>query len=164
VAREADVGVGTVYLEFPSKDAIVEELSSMRYRAVLTAMREAAASHRSFGDRLVAVLEARTTFFLELAEKGAHACDLVHCMSPAVKAAKARFADEELALLVDLLRAGARAGQLRAPRPDALARTLLRAYMTFSPPFLFGIAKDEVRSSLSAMHELVLSGVLSRTP
>src|SRR5579862_5496214 len=42
VAREAGVGVGTVYLEFPSKDALVEELSRTRYRSVLRVMREAA--------------------------------------------------------------------------------------------------------------------------
>src|SRR3954470_12265580 len=39
VAREAGVGVGSVYLDFPSKDALVEELSRSRYRAVLDAMR-----------------------------------------------------------------------------------------------------------------------------
>jgi len=39
VAREAGIGVGSVYLEFPSKEAIVEALSRARYEAVLEAMR-----------------------------------------------------------------------------------------------------------------------------
>src|SRR4029079_9279854 len=42
VAREAGIGVGSVYLEFPSKDALIEELSRARHRAVLAAMRAAA--------------------------------------------------------------------------------------------------------------------------
>ena len=44
IARAADVGVGTVYLEFPSKEAIVEELSRVRHRGVLGAMESAGRS------------------------------------------------------------------------------------------------------------------------
>jgi hypothetical protein len=126
-------------------------------------MREAA-DKGPFAERLRGVFDARTTYFVQLAEKGAHACDLVHCMSPAVKAAQTVFAQEQLALVVELLRSGARAGQFHAPRPEALARSILRAYMTFTPPWLGGIPKEELRPTLSAMHELVLSGVLSRAP
>ncbi|MBN8868187.1 MAG: nitronate monooxygenase [Solirubrobacterales bacterium] len=39
VAREAQIGVGTVYLEFESKEAIVQELSRSTHVAVLEAMR-----------------------------------------------------------------------------------------------------------------------------
>ena len=42
IAREAKIGVGTVYLEFNSKDAIISELSDAKYRHVLRAMRRAA--------------------------------------------------------------------------------------------------------------------------
>jgi AcrR family transcriptional regulator len=48
VAREANVGVGSVYLEFPSKDALVEELSRRHYRSVLESMRRAS---EEAGDR-----------------------------------------------------------------------------------------------------------------
>ncbi len=43
IAREAEIAVGAVYLEFASKDAIVEELSQGEHRAVMAAMRAAAA-------------------------------------------------------------------------------------------------------------------------
>src|SRR5262245_17349677 len=46
VAREANVGVGTVYLEFCSKEALIEELSQTRHRAVLDAMRAAMSAPR----------------------------------------------------------------------------------------------------------------------
>src|SRR5512140_1621330 len=59
VAREAGVGVGTVYLEFPSKDAIVEELSRARHRAVLDAMRAAAGAAGTAEERLTGALDAR---------------------------------------------------------------------------------------------------------
>ena len=60
IAREARVGVGSVYLEFPSKDAIVEALSVMRHNALLAAMRDAAATGGPTGAaRLCAVLDAK---------------------------------------------------------------------------------------------------------
>src|SRR4051812_33234960 len=79
VAREAGVGVGSVYLDFPSKDALIEELSRARYRAVLDAMGAAvAAKGRPFRERLSGAFDARLGAFLALADEGAHACDLVH--------------------------------------------------------------------------------------
>src|SRR5580704_2626917 len=76
VAREAGVGVGSVYLEFPSKDVLVEEISRARYRSVLDAMCAAAAREgRAAGERLTDVLDARLDAFLAVVAEGAHACD-----------------------------------------------------------------------------------------
>jgi AcrR family transcriptional regulator len=162
VAREAQIGVGTVYLEFASKDAIVEELSRARYSGVLEAMTKAAEQGDRYADRVRAVFDARTSALLRLADGGAHACDLVHCMSPAVAAAKNRFLAGEKALLASLLEQGARAGELRVKDPELLAATLLKAYMAFSPPLLFTLPRDDLRAALRAMHELVLDGLLLR--
>lgn len=162
VAREAGVGVGTVYLEFPSKDALVEALSRTRHGAVLEAMRAAAAADRPAGERLAAALDARLEAFLALAEEGAHACDLVHCVSAAVKSAQASFHEEELALVAELLRAGAEAGELAADDAEQTARTVLRAYATFTLPWLGGRDRAEVRRALRSMHDLVLNGLARR--
>jgi AcrR family transcriptional regulator len=162
VAREAQIGVGTVYLEFPSKEAIVEALSTARHVGVLDAMKRAASCSAPYGDLLRAVFDARTAALLRLAQAGTHACDLVHCVSPAVSAAKQRFADEEKALLVGLLRHGKEAGELRVANPELMATTLLRAYAMFSPPALFGLQPGDIAPALAAMHELVLGGLLMR--
>lgn len=164
IAREAEVGVGTVYLEFPSKEAIVEELSRLRHRAVLEAMESAARASGRFADRLRAVFDARLRAFLRLEEEGAHARDLVHCMNPAVKTAQARFKEAEITLLVTLLRDGEASGELAAccETPDITARALLRAYATFAPPYVFGVAPSELEAQLAAMHALVLYGLVTR--
>jgi len=165
VAREADVAVGSVYLEFASKDALIEELSANRYREVLEAMRAAASlTSRPFRDRLRAVFDARVDGFLALADEGAHACDLLHCKSDAVKAAHARFLSEERALIADLLRAADRAGELDVSKPDVTAKIILAAYMSFTPPWLFGVPRDELPGRLRAMHDLVLYGLVRRSP
>ena len=162
LAREAGIAVGSVYLEFSSKEAIVEALSTARHCRVIDAMRQAAATEGSFADRLRGVFDARTAVLLRYAEEGVHTCELVHCVSAAVKVAQARFVEQETELLADLLREGARVGQLVAPKPVAAARTLLHAYAVFSPPKLFELPRDEVREALREMHGLVLQGLLVR--
>ena len=163
VAREAGVGVGTVYLEFPSKDVLVEELSRARHRAVLDAMRAAAAARGlPPSERLRGALDARLEAFLALAQEGAHACDLVHCTSLAVKSAQASYHEEELALVADIVRSGVTSGELHTADVDQCARTVLLAYKLFAMPWLGGRAADEVRLAMTAMHQLVLHGLLRR--
>jgi len=166
VAREARIGVGTVYLEFPSKEAIVEELSTARHEALLGAMLRAGRSEGRYRERLANVFNARTALLLQFADEGEHTCDLVHCMSPAVKAAQARYAEAELALLCGLLGEGARAREfvaLEGPRAcEAVARSLLCAYGAFTAPVLFATPRKHVRAALDQMHALVLYGLVAR--
>jgi AcrR family transcriptional regulator len=165
IAREAEIAVGTVYLEFASKDEILSELSTDQHRAVLGAMRAAAAQEgRPYRDRVRAVFDARVALFLDLADAGAHACDLLHCRSRPVQEARERFLDEERALLTELLRSGARAGELDVLDPDLASRALLRAYASFSPPWLFSQPRAEVEAMLRAVHDLVLYGLVRRPP
>ena len=165
IAREAEIAVGTVYLEFASKEAILSELSTDQHRAVLEAMRAAAAQEsRPYRDRLRAVFDARTAGFLDIAGAGVHACDLLHCRSRAVQEAHERFLDEERALVADLLRSGARAGELDVLDPELAARAVLRAYASFSPPWLFAGPRPDVEALLRAMHDLILYGLVRRPP
>lgn len=164
VAREASVGVGSVYLEFPSKDALILELSRKRYCHVLDAMRAAAAdAERAASDRLVRVLEARALGFLALVDGGAHACDLLHCSSDAVKAAQSAYHEEERAMIGEVLRDGARKGEFDVPDLEATLRVLLLAYASFAPPWIFKIDPKQFGHDISAMHGLVLNGILRRT-
>jgi AcrR family transcriptional regulator len=162
IAREAKVGVGSVYLVFPSKEAIIEELSNRRHGAVLHAMRDAATDCGCFEERIRAIVSARVAAYLGLCDEGAHARDLVHCVSPAVRTAQARFHADELTFIAELLRAATRAGEFDVRDPDATALAILRAYSTFAPPFLFAQPRDEVAAGLEAMHDLVLFGLLGR--
>ncbi|MCU0683723.1 MAG: TetR/AcrR family transcriptional regulator [Polyangiaceae bacterium] len=163
IAREAGVGVGTVYLEFPSKDAIFAELASDRHRAVLAAMRRAwrdaaADDARSLG----ALLEARTDAFLRLADEGAHACDLVFCRTTATKRVSERYLAEEHALLCDFLEGAARRGVFELVSPATTATLLQRAYMSFTPPYLYEHPRGDLPNLLRAMHILVLEGLRVR--
>jgi len=177
VAREAGVGVGSVYLEFPSKDAIVEELSRARHRAVLAAMRAAAtAPGRKYRDRLAGAFDARLEAYLSIVEEGAHACDLVHCAAsaagriahaaaaaiPGVRTATQSSWEDQLRLVADVLRRGTEAGELDVREPEAAAEAVLRAYAGFAPPWVAGRDRELVRREIGVMHRVVLFGVVKR--
>lgn len=163
VAREASVGVGSVYLEFPSKDALVEALSRQRYRGVLDAMRAAADEPGArAADSLVRLFDARAKGFLATLEAGAHACDLLHCGSEAVKSAQTDYHEEERAILCGVLQAGVERGELAVPEMDSTVRVLLLAYAAFVPPWISRMDAGRLAADMAAMHALVLNGLLIR--
>jgi AcrR family transcriptional regulator len=161
IAREAGIGIGSVYLEFESKDEIIGELAGRRHQRVLEAMR-AAAQRGSYAERLTRALEARIHALFELSGQGVHACDLVFCKSMPVKVAYGRFREEELKLVAELLREGTRGGELDVKQPKRAAELVQRAYASFSPPWLFEQERQEVLACVRAMNELLLKGVLRR--
>lgn len=163
VAREAQVGVGTVYLEFESKDAIVQELSLSAHVGVLRAMREASEKSSGGAARLTAVLLARTRAFVALRKKGQHACELVHCKAEAVRTAHERFREDERALLGELLREGQREGVFVMREASAVAALIQRVFATLSPPWIFGSDDDAMECAIDLCNVL-LHGILASNP
>ena len=161
IAREARIGVGSVYLEFCSKDAIVETLSHDGHARILDAMRAASAASGTHGERLCAMFDARLALFSQLAGEGAHAGDLVHCQRTPVQRCHARFLDDQRDLLRAFLREADAAGAFAVHEPTATVDALLAAYDAFAPPRLDASCADNgVR--IAALHRLVLHGLLPR--
>lgn len=159
VAREAQVGVGTVYLEFESKDAIVTELSLTTHVGVLEAMRKASARSAAPDERLIAVLLARTECFLELGKKGQHACELLHCKTDGVRIAHQRFREQEQALIAGILEQGQLRGTFGSSEPAATASLIQRAFASLSPPWIFSSAEEDAMRAAQGMSRLLLHGL-----
>lgn len=166
IAREAGISVGSVYLEFAAKDAIWVELSHRRHESVLTAIRGAAnAPRRLFAHRLQAALVARTRAFLALAERGAHAAELVQCHAcPAIRAAQEIYHRREREIFAELLKAGDDAGEFAIKDPATTAAILLQAFVAFVPPLLFHRAPDELEREVTALHQLLVHGLCRADP
>lgn len=164
IAREARIGVGTVYLVFESKEAIVEELSSSAHAQVLRAMRTVAEerSSETFPERLAGVLETRILAFQDLARTSRHACELFHCKSSSVADAHARFRADEHAFFVGLFDDARRSGELSGVDPKRTASLVQRAYATLSPPWLYEQPVDEARRAAHDMCRLLLFGLVPR--
>lgn len=163
IAHGARIGVGSVYLEFDSKETVARELSRRCHDQVLEAMRRAEAAEESYSTRLRAIFDARATHFWEVASTGPHALDLVSpgtCSGTALE--RERFDEAQQALIVALLTAGDAAGELRIPDAPATASVLLRIYTTYAPPRLFEQDPAETKRFLAATHDLVVQGLLRR--
>ncbi len=165
IAREARISVGSVYLEFASKEALLEELSKDAHVRVLEAMRAAAVkkARAGFAARLESVLEARVETFLRVAAEGAHACELVHCAAEAVRGVRERYGDEERGLYVELLEHARTEGELATAVDVRTAATLLQvAYLGLTPPRLFELPPDVARETTTRMCRLLLVGLVPR--
>ncbi len=171
VAREAQIGVGTVYLEFESKEAIVQELSLGAHAGVLDAMR-AADRGTDWAARITSVLMARTECFLRLRSKGQHACELLHKRTEGVRVATQSFHRAEHALFVSLLDQGVAAGAFGRVDSARTATLIQRAFSSLSPPWIFGDdetgpSSDDTKQKLaiaSDLCRLLLDGIRAREP
>ncbi|MDB4931647.1 MAG: hypothetical protein JWM10_4131 [Myxococcaceae bacterium] len=162
IAREAGIGVGSVYLEFCSKDDIVEALSRDGHARVIDAMRAALGADGCCADRLRAMLDARFAAFFELSDEGAHAADLLHCERSAVQRIHKRFLEEQQGLVAAFLAEAHAAGEFAVDDPGATAAALLTAYETLTPPFLYARCREGAALRHAALHDLVLRGLLRR--
>lgn len=160
IARAAEVGVGTVYLEFRSKDQLILELSIERYELVLKRMRQAAMGDGTLGERATSMFDARMEAFWEFQGRGAHAIDLVHCRCDAVAMARRRFDAAQRDLLVDFVQGGIDSGCLQKMPAQAMVSGLLLAYTRFSPPLLFQLEPESAREAIKPLHQLVRHGLL----
>jgi len=163
IAREARIGVGTVYLEFTSKDEIVGKLARGRHEVILDAMRHAPTEHPTFDQQFRAMMDARVRAFIEIAGDGAHASDLVHCGGcEAVKLEFVGFDQVQKEILASFLENAAGAGAFRLDDSDAVAGAILRAYATFTPPVLYTQKFSNLFAELDLVHDLLLQGLKAR--
>lgn len=160
IAREARVGVGTVYLEFPSKEAILGAISRHVHGRVLEAERRALTAPGPAEPRLRQALDARFEAFVALA-RGPHGPDLFHCARcAAIREAHAEFRARERELFAEFL--GSCGDAFEVPDPPLTARLLLRAYAAYAPPLVFGAEPARLRTELAPLHELLLTGLRRR--
>ena len=59
IAREADIGKGTIYLHFPSKEAVILSVINRHIESTLEALRKIAAGPGAASERLEAMITAR---------------------------------------------------------------------------------------------------------
>lgn len=162
IARAAGVGVGTVYLEFTSKDSIIAELSVENHACMLEVMRQEAWGSGSFAERLCKLLDRRLERFLDIVRDGQHGRDLVHCPCDAAVAARARFRAAEEDLIAELLAAAHEVGEFAVSEPRQIARVLMRLHDAYAQAATEGVEIDRVRTEMGHAHSIVLDGLRAR--
>jgi AcrR family transcriptional regulator len=183
IARAASCAVGSVYLDFPSKEAILAEIAARRQAAVAHAMRVAGRGAASPPARMAAMLEARTAELFRLAAEGAHASDLVRCEEEegaCVDSSEDRevkrtareaaffgwgFGAPVREVLVEVVREGATAGSFDGSvAAETVVAVVERAFATLSPPWIFRQAEVDATRATRALAAMLLHGILARQP
>lgn len=167
IARAAGVGVGTVYLEFDSKDAIVSELSGTMHGVVLAAMQEALRARDADADlstAFVAVIEARTRAFLSFREKGpgGKTCELLQCRTEVTRREQARFFERERAFYTELFAVAGRRRELGPHDAGRVAELVQLALASLSPPTLFILPPADAAARARDLAVLLVVGLASR--
>lgn len=160
IAREAKIGVGSVYLEFPSKESIASQLSEQCRRSVLEAMSKLADSPSNYSERLLQILEARVRGLRDAVREGLHGHDVVFADCDAADGINQNYSQAENELVSAFLAAGNKAGAFSVADVPTTARILLRTYDVMFPPERERDAA--AREELATLHALVLGGVLVR--
>lgn len=159
IAEEAGVGTGSVYLDFPSKGAILHALSEQALESVLHAMDGAVAGERAVAERLAAAMDARYRAFVEVARQGTHAEELLHCNAGPIRKTWTAFEQAQHHLLRGVIAEddGALTNRCGAiDDVDLAATSLLAAYAKFAPPLVDTENVDDNLAQLRALHRWVL--------
>lgn len=162
IAREAGIGVGTVYLEFSSKDSISSALCQGHREKVLQRIVAVLHSDGNYSERLVQVLEARLHGLQGAVGQGMHGGDVVFASCAATEAVNEKFDAEEIRLLQGFLAEGNAAGAFAVADVPTTAQILLKTYDCICPPNVVGASIAARNEILPTLHALVLGGVLSR--
>lgn len=158
IARGCGIGVGSVYLDFSSKEAILAALSQKKVSTVASQMKAAAPPGRPSGERLVAMLEARVVALFDLAEGGQHGCDLVRCGG--ARGESYGFGVEVRSILTEEIDLGVRTGHVRELNPAETVALLEIAFAALSPPALFQRPRAEAVETTRRLAELLVMGLV----
>ncbi len=161
IARACGIGVGSVYLDFDSKEAILAELGARKAELVAERM-IAAARQEDARARLLAMLEARTEVLLELLDREKHGCELFRCTS----GQSPGFGEQPRSVLRETITRGVAAGELHLPAEgadiDAVLDAIELAFVGLSPPLLARVERERARQQTLALARLLVFGLTRR--
>jgi AcrR family transcriptional regulator len=164
IARAAGIGKGSVYLHFPSKEAVVLALVDRMVRDVFERLRAIAAdTHRPAHDRLRRMLAARVLeriFRFRRFSLSLH--DLLAALRPTLVAQREAHLQEEARIIEAVIREGIARREFRRVPTKAAAMALLVATNSLLPYYLsvreLG-ASAKVEQRIANVTDLLLAGL-----
>jgi AcrR family transcriptional regulator len=168
LAREAGIGKGTIYLYFRSKEEVALSCADRNFNRILEQERAIAKSSGPPAERLRQMLVQRVLLRFDSVQNYARSLDdLFIALRPAFLARREKWVDREAQVFADILVEGRLLGTFDVEDAFITARTLLMATYALMPfslsPKELG-ARNDVQEKAERIADLLLSGVLRRTP
>lgn len=165
VAREVGIGKGTIYLHFPSKEELVLAHVDRIAEAVVGKLRELAGATDPVERRLRRMLVLRVLHrFDSVAHYSQSLGDLLSSVrAPLLTRRQAHF-EKEAAVFEEVLREGARLGELDCPDPRSAALVLIQSTNSHLP---FNLSarelgrREQVDEQVGRIADLLVKGLLA---
>jgi AcrR family transcriptional regulator len=166
IAREAGVGRRTLYLHFPSKEAIALCSIDRIVERLVGKLEETAARPEPAAARLRAMLATRVLYRFDSVQDYYQSFnDLFATLRPAYLARRDGYFNAEAERLAAVIREGQAAGEIAAGEAGMLARTLLTATNALLPyslsPRELG-ERREVERAVLGIADLLIDGLRAR--
>jgi len=168
IAAEAHIGKGTIYLHFSSKEEVVlshvDRIVDRLKQQHLTVL---ARSDYTAPERIRRMLLARVLFRFDSIQHYTQSLnDLLAALRPGLLARRAKYFEEEAQIFAGVLVEGRDRGEFHFENELTTAGALLEATNGLLPYSLSTTElgeRDEVERRTSAIADLLLEGLLSRT-
>lgn len=166
IAREAGVGRRTLYLHFPSKEAIALCSIDRIVERLVGKLEETAARPEPAAARLRSMLATRVLYRFDSVQDYYQSFnDLFATLRPAYLARRDGYFNAEAERLAAVIREGQAAGEIAAGEAGMLARTLLTATNALLPyslsPRELG-ERREVERAVLGIADLLIDGLRAR--
>ena len=163
LAGEIGIAKGTVYLSFPSKEAIALAVAARVFYAVLGKLDEIAGSQTAARSRLRRMILTRVLLRHKLLRHyHGRQAEMLAPIRPALQELRVKHGDEEAAIFARVIADGIGARAIRSCRPLPTARAILRATESLLPS---NVTSEEIsnpaaiRRSASHVATLLLEGL-----
>jgi len=159
IAEAAEVGKGTVYLYFRSKDEILLALVDATNERITRDLERIAAGGGRPADRLRDSLLHRVMRIYDLVHRYPHGEEVITSIKPAIVRRIDRHVRAQGDILEGIIQAGCATGDFAVEDPGAIGQTLAGLFELLTPPYYrFGTRKDLERFAGQVV-DLLLSGL-----
>ncbi|MFN2431428.1 MAG: TetR/AcrR family transcriptional regulator [Gemmatimonadota bacterium] len=159
IAADLGISVGTLYLEFDSKEHILAGLMEETVRGFEEAFRLILEAPSAAPDKLRDLLLTRVELSDRCCREGAHAGEI---LLPGADRCRRVGSEKEarfLALLESVVAGGVEAGELESADPAATARALRDAIAVYLPPQSLECASEDLLARAESLVNLLVRGL-----
>jgi AcrR family transcriptional regulator len=164
VARQVGIGKGTIYLHFPSKEELVLSHIDRIAETVVGKLRDLAGSSGPADRRLRRMLVLRVLHrFDSVAHYSQSLGDLLSSVRASLLVRRQAYFEKEAAVFEDVLREGARLGDLECPDPRTTSLVLIQSTNSLLP---FNLSarelgrREELEDQVGRIAGLLIKGLL----
>jgi TetR/AcrR family transcriptional regulator, regulator of autoinduction and epiphytic fitness len=165
IAREAQIGKGTIYLSFASKDKVFQALSQRLAQRMLASAETASRQPGTAADKLAAMHAAWFGTYADTIRSSPHAADLLDAKHRLSADPVSGAANRYKRLVRDVLAEAAAAGELDLEpaglTPDTAAELLIAAARGLEPSTSSPTA---YRRHLTTLARIMIAGLASKHP